>query len=106
MTIAYDLYGAKGLCLSSARERVERVLGVAFEERDSSYQGAYYMWGESNSEHIVLKVNVDPFDGGPVEQSCPDYTILLYVNATERSSYIEEAIRQAGGFKFIRHEMF
>ena len=107
MTIVYDLYGAEKSCLLSARNDVERALGEIFEERDSSYQGGiYYMWGRSDSENFVLKLNIDPFDGDPVEQNYPSYKILLYVNATNRSSDIEKAIRQGGDFKLLRHEVF
>ena len=107
MTIVYDLYGAETSCLLSARSDVERALGEIFEERDSSYQGGiYYMWGGSDAENFVLKVNIDTFDGDPVEQNYSCYKILLYINATNRSSAIEEAISQAGGFKLLRHEVF
>jgi hypothetical protein len=107
MTIVYDLYGAKKISLLSARDNIERALGEAFEERDSSYQGGvYYMWGGSDSENFVLKMNADPFDGDPVEQNYPDYEILLYVNATVCSSDIEKAIKQGSSFKLLRHEVF
>jgi hypothetical protein len=107
MTIAYDLYGARGLSLQSARNYVESVLGVVLQERESSYQGGtYYIWGRSGSENIVLKINVDPFDGDPVEQDFSDYPILLYINATERSSDIEETTRLNDCFKLLRHEVF
>lgn len=62
--------------------------------------------GGSDSEHFILKFNIDPFDGDPVEQSYSDYKILLYVNATARSSNIEKAIRQDGSFKLLRRECF
>lgn len=107
MTTAYDLYGSRSLSLLSARGHAEEALGISLEERDSSYQGGtYYIWGSSDSEHIVLKVNVDPFDGDPVEQNFPDYPILLYINATGRSSDIAEAARKDGNFELLRHEMF
>ncbi|WP_449124234.1 hypothetical protein [Pseudomonas viridiflava] len=107
MTIVYDLYGAEESCLLSARIEVERALGETFEERDSSYQGViYYMWGRSGSENFVLKLNIDPFDGDPVEQNYAGYKILLYVNATNRSTDIEKMISQEGGFKLLRHEVF
>lgn len=107
MTIVYDLYGAEKSCLLSARSDVERALGEIFEERDSSYQGGiYYMWGRSDSENFILKLNVDPLDGYPVEQSYASYKILLYVNATDRSADIEKLISRGGGFKLLRHEVF
>ncbi|MFT0869244.1 hypothetical protein [Pseudomonas sp. CAM1A] len=106
MTVAYDLYGAKDLALLSAKVNVERVLKEAFEERDSYYQGGiYYMLGGGDAEHFVLKLNVDPFDGGAVEQDYQDYTVLLYINATDRSSALEEIMKQAG-FKLLRYEVF
>lgn len=106
MTVAYDLYGAKDLGLLSAKVNVERVLGEIFEERDSSYQGGiYYMLGGGDAESFVIKLNVDPFDGGAVEQDYPGYKVLLYINATDRSSALEEVMRQAG-FKLLRHEVF
>jgi len=64
------------------------------------------MWGKSDSENFVLKLNTDPFDGDPVEQNYASYKILLYVNATNRSTEIEKLISQGGGFKLLRHEIF
>lgn len=107
MNISYDLYGVVGLSLLLAKERVEEMLGVFLEERESSYQGGiYYAWGRSDSEHYVLRVNVDPFDEGPVEQDFPEFPVLLYVNATERSSSIEGVVRKDSFFKMLRHEVF
>ncbi|SDS86431.1 hypothetical protein [Pseudomonas trivialis] len=106
MTIVYDLYGAEKSCLLSARSDLERALGETFEERDSSYQGGiYYMWGRNDSENFVLKLNIDPFDGDPVEQDYASYKVLLYVNATNRSSDIEKLISQVSVFKLLRHEI-
>ncbi|MBC3456574.1 MULTISPECIES: hypothetical protein [Pseudomonas] len=106
MTVAYDLYGAKDLGLLSAKVNVERTLGEALEERDSSYQGGvYYMLGGGDAENFVLKLNIDPFDGDAVEENYPDYTVLLYINATDRSFALERIMRQAG-FKLLRHEVF
>lgn len=106
MTIVCDLYGAEKTCLLSARSDLERALGETFEERDSSYQsGIYYMWGRGDSENFVLKLNIDTFDGGSVEQNCASYKVLLYVNATNRSSDIEKMISQGSGFKLLRHEV-
>jgi hypothetical protein len=64
------------------------------------------MWGRSDSENFVLKLNIDPLDGDPVEQNYASYKILLYVNATNRSADIEKVISQGGGFKLLRHEVF
>lgn len=107
MTFVYDLYGAEELCILSAKDNVERALGENFEERDSSYHGGvYYMWGRSDSGNFILKLNIDPFDGEPVEVNYPSHKILLYVNATRRSSDIEGVIGKSGCFKLLRHETF
>lgn len=105
--IAYDLYGAKTLTLLLAREHIEGILGVSLDERNSTYQGGvYYMLGSNESENFILKVNLDPFDDEPVEQNFPDYPVLLYINATARSSDVEEAIKKGACFKLLRHEVF
>jgi hypothetical protein len=106
MKTTYDLYGARDLDLSLAKNCVEEMLGVSLEERDSLYHGGtYYMWGDSNSEHFILKVNLDPFDEEPVEQNFQDFSILLYINSTGRSSDIEKIVRQNGCFELLRHEV-
>ncbi|WP_175181465.1 hypothetical protein [Achromobacter aegrifaciens] len=107
MNNAYDLYGAKDISLLLARSRIEEVFGISFEERNSTYHGGdYYMFGSNDSENFVLKMNLDPFDEEPVEQGFPDYPVLLYINATDRSSDIEEAIKKSDCFKRLRHEVF
>lgn len=57
-------------------------------------------------ENFILKLNLDPFDEEPVEQDFSDFSVLLYINATTRSSDIERAIRDGGGFELLRHEVF
>ncbi|MBD9634375.1 hypothetical protein [Pseudomonas sp. PDM19] len=105
--IAYDLYGAKSLSLVLAREHIEEILGISLDERNSSYQGgSYYMFGSNDSENFILKVNLDPFDDEPVELNFPEYPVLLYINATVRSSDIEGSIKKGACFKLLRHEVF
>lgn len=41
-----------------------------------------------------------------MEQDFSDFSVLLYINATTRSSDIERAIRDGGGFELLRHEVF
>lgn len=105
MKDTYDLYGAGGLDLYSARCTAEAALGVIFEVRDSAYQGGvYYRFVGRDSENMVLKINVDPFDGEPAEVAFPQYPVLLYVNSTRRSSDLEEAIGRCGVFELLRRE--
>lgn len=100
---SYDLYSAKEINLDVARDQIEESLGIALEERDSIYQGGvYYRWRNSYSENIVLKNNLDPFDGEAAEHEFPNCLILLYVNATERSYEFFHKLK--GNFILLRHE--
>lgn len=103
----YDLYGTKCLNLGLARAQVEKLAGISLEERESTYHGGiYYLHGDNSSAHFVLKKNIDPFDGEPVEQAFSDYPILFYVNATNRSLELMDALIVEGGFSLLRHEIF
>lgn len=107
MSTAYDLYGTRDLTLLSAKNYVEETFGISLEERDSLYYGGiYYVWSGENSESFILKVNLDPFDDEPVEQNFPDYPVLLYIDATARSSSLEEIIKMSDCLKLLRHEVF
>ncbi|WP_124337817.1 hypothetical protein [Pseudomonas chlororaphis] len=102
---AYDLYGFKGVAVLEAKSKVEERLSFSFEERESFYQGGrYYKFGGGESESFVLKGNIDPFDGEPVEQKFPDFPILLYVDVTLRSEEIKSLL--GADFYLLRHELF
>lgn len=106
MNNTYDLYGSKNVSLLLARSHIEQVLGILFEERNSTYQGGnYYIFGSRDSENFILKTNLDPFDEKPVEQSFPDCSVLLYINATDRSADIEKTLKKSDCFKLLRHEV-
>lgn len=107
MTSVYDLYGAETLNLPFLRARLEVAIGCCFEERESTYQGGvYFFCGDNRSENFVLKNNVDPFDGEAVEQDFFGCPVLLYVNATVRSSELEKFILKIEDFKLLRREIF
>mgnify|MGYP003578624241 CR=1 FL=1 len=106
MTTSFDLYGFKGATIHSARKYVEGILGVSLVEKESAYHGGvYYVLKTSESENLVLKENADPFDGGAVEQSFPDFLILLYVNGTNRSSELKVLLQSEEEAFLLRHEM-
>jgi len=105
--MTYDLYGVECLNLVSAKAQIEALAGILFEERDSTYHGGvYYLYGDNSSEHFVLKNNIDPYDGEPVEQEFSDCPVLLYVNATGRSLELMEILKRKVGFSLLRHEVF
>lgn len=102
---AYDLYGFKGVNIFEAKLKIEGKLNFSFEEGESAYQGGvYYKFGEKESESFVLKGNLDPFDGGAVEQKFSDYPILLYVDMTLRSEEIKFLLSKE--FCLLRSEFF
>ncbi|MCS7881659.1 hypothetical protein N0345_17880, partial [Pseudomonas aeruginosa] len=77
----------------------------------NSTTGYHLRWPKKNSTHCPgwvdhYKANLDPLDDEPVELNFPDYPILLYINATTRSSAIEGVIKKGACFKLLRHEMF
>lgn len=104
--IAYDLYGTKNLSLLLAREHIEKILECLLMKEIVLIKEDYYMFGSNDSENFILKANLDPLDDEPVELNFPDYPILLYINATTRSSAIEGVIKKGACFKLLRHEMF
>lgn len=102
---AYDLYGFKGVNIFEAKSKVEEKLNFSFEERESAYQGEiYYKFGDKESESFVLKGNIDPFDGEPVEQMFSSYPVLLYVDMTLRSEEIKFLLSKE--FCLLRNEFF
>lgn len=102
---AYDLYGFKGSSIFGAKSKIEGKLNISFEGRDSSYQGGvYYKFGEKESEVFIVKRNIDPFDGEPVEKMFSDYPVLLYVDVTLRSEEIKSFLGTE--FNLLRHEFF
>ena len=100
----YDLYGSLADDINAARESLSASLAVDLEAHESSYQGDYFQWGKTAGEHFVLKRNVDPYDGDPVERSFSEYKILFYVNDTFRSANLHEKIKEAQKFFLLRHE--
>ena len=101
----HDLYGSTDRDLDKAKRLVERALGCTLEGHESLYQGGdYYRAHLINGESIVVKRNLDPFDGKPVESEFPRHPVLIYINNTSRSSEIESAFRKRGNsIRLLRH---
>lgn len=90
----YNLYGFQNVRLEQAKQFIETVLHIKFEEHDSLYQGGeYYKYGEKGGENFILKQNVDPFDDYElVEPNFPEYNVLFYINNTQRSLELQSMI--------------
>jgi hypothetical protein len=90
---SFDLYRVEAQSIEAARTTVEKALGLTFEARDSSYHGGtYYAAGSRETEHFILKLNLDLDDNEPAEVDFPKSPALLYVNDTNRSEAIREAL--------------
>ena len=101
----YTLYGSQ-LSLAEAKEILQELLALQFEERESTYHGGeYFRAGNKAGEHFQLKENVDPFDDDPAEMNFPEFPSLLYISATLRSDELREIMEHSrGSFSLLRVE--
>ncbi|NDP59179.1 MAG: hypothetical protein GZ090_07470 [Oxalobacteraceae bacterium] len=104
----YDLYGLLSTHLCEAKDILEDLLDIKFEDHESSYQaGSYFKNGNSSGEHFVLKRNLDPFDDEPAEVAFPKHPILFYVNDSPRSEYLQKILsKKSKTIVLLRHEYF
>ncbi|HEV7610154.1 MAG TPA: hypothetical protein VGO61_22675 [Steroidobacteraceae bacterium] len=102
----FDLYGSTIGDLVTLRAALEPCLRIAFEEREGGYEGGlYFVAGDEDAEHFVLKINRDPFDGEASEPAFPESRVLFYVNDTTHSEEIAmEVLGLNGLFVLLRHE--
>jgi len=102
----YDLYGLSSDNLEAGLASIERVVGVAFASHESSYHGgAYYRLGSLGQEHFILQRNFDPFENEWMEEGFKEVATLLYVNETERSDELQEALTmEVPGIRLLRRE--
>lgn len=103
---AYILYGSKR-SQPEAKSMLEHLLALQFEARHSDYQGGeYFRAGSKDGEGFVLKQNVDPYDGEPVEACGSEFPTLFYVNATFRATALKAVMDLAGNaFVLLREEV-
>lgn len=104
IVLAYMLFGSKSLSLEDERDRLELLLGVNFEARESVYRGgSYFRANGSASESLLLRHNFDILDKEVYEPAFSDRTILLLVNETARSDVFLRALG-GSGFDLLRCE--
>jgi hypothetical protein len=60
--------------------------------------------GDLSGEHLLLKENVDMFDGGAVESDYAEYPVLLYANEIEVFSPMSQFLLEDNGFVLLRRE--
>ncbi|WP_079691462.1 hypothetical protein [Psychrobacter sp. DAB_AL43B] len=74
----YEVYGTF-LDLVSAKEKIEVLCSLKFEENDSSYYGTYYICGKRYKEESFQVVNnLDLLNNKPLEED--NFPVVLYIN--------------------------
>ena len=101
-----DLYGSTSTDLEVVKSAVENSLGCKLQCHDSLYHGGdYYRADLLNGESILVKNNLDPFDGDAVDLKFPGYPILVYVKGTSRTADIKAAFsRQKPPIMLLHHK--
>jgi hypothetical protein len=101
----YDLYGVAVDGLESAKDLVNRALGIQLVAHESGYHcGEYYRLGGDGDEHFILQRNFDEFEGEWTEVEHQRFGILLYVNETNRSATLEGRLSSGDEFSLLRHQ--
>ncbi len=74
----YEIYGTF-LSLVGAKEKIESLCSLEFEERESSYYGIYYIQGKKyEGESFQIIDNIDLLDNEPLEEG--GFPVILYIN--------------------------
>ncbi|MDX2139165.1 MAG: hypothetical protein SF123_13840 [Chloroflexota bacterium] len=98
MTKSYDLYGFTLDTIEIVARKLEVVLEVQFERRNSSFLSEYYVSGKSNGENFQLLFNRNDEDEDAEgeaywhEPEFKSYPVILRVNKTNRSKELQEII--------------
>jgi hypothetical protein len=92
----YDLYGCRNGDIDSLAKQVMRILDVVLEPRNSSFLGDYYRFRNGNGESFVLQENYNPEMDDWMELEFTEFSILFYVNDSQRSETIAQHIEKQG----------
>src|SRR5688572_3715034 len=76
-------YGLRSKTLQQARQSVEKLLGLTFELRESSFFGGDYLRAEVGEGTIYVQPNFDMLDNEPFEPSWPSNHFLLCFDGLE-----------------------
>lgn len=86
--------------LELVRAEVQRMLGVCFEEHESSYLGQYYLAKTEQGETLQLMANFNPVEQELNEPEFPDMPVLVHITDIrdeERSMQIRMLLEARGG---------
>jgi hypothetical protein len=97
------IYGCKLASLQEVRVKLEEALGLAFQERDSSYIGIYFVYYENDIKLLELRENVDPLDDEPFLPEFATYKSLLHVNQGPTNlGDVAEALKKLDEFVLLK----
>lgn len=105
-TTEFDLYGLRIDDIDNAKKLLEGMLSIEFEKRYSDYKcGDYYCFisGEKQ-ESFTLQKNYDDFEDEWIEDKHREYSLLLYLDNTQRSKSIAALFESKSEFSLLKHE--
>jgi hypothetical protein len=92
MDARYDTYGFVAATLEETAPRVQQLLGLPLQERDSSYYaGTYYLYSHSDGK-LRLFQNFDPIQGAWVRERYCDYAVILEVSNLDDMDTIQQKL--------------
>jgi hypothetical protein len=89
----YDTYGISCGTLDELAPKLQQLLGVDLEERDSSYYaGTYYRYKHSYARQLRLFQNKDPVTGSWVREQYRAFGVILEVSDLDDMDEIRERV--------------
>ena len=90
----YDLYGFKYSNIEKLKHELEKILGLRFTARESSYLGYYYHGGVVGEEEFLLIENYNPDEQEWYEPKFKEIPLLLAVDGTQRADEIQRELTE------------
>ena len=105
-TIEFDLYGLRIDDIESAKVLLGNILSVEFEPRYSDYKcGDYYLFKNADTqESFTLQKNYDEFEDEWIEEEHREYSLLFYVDNTNRSKEVAALFQNHAEFSLLGHQ--
>ena len=85
--------------LSEAKAAIEQVLGISFEERDSSYYASAYYRCAIEKEHELKLSDNEDFGGAPIQDNLDITLVMLGVYCSKND---DDLFAKVGELGFVR----
>jgi len=92
MSNRYVTLGISNSDIKSVKAKLEDILEITFEERESSYKGKYFHCKLTDSQKIELGSNFE--DGDWKEDKYKDYQLLLELSCLKNTAEVTSKILQ------------